>query len=85
MLQVEQLHLLNTGKNLTDSSAENYENRETEEIEPSGNENYPSVENGQELDLRPINKFDVSEEFEEEDDNEEQELFPENSADFDYL
>ncbi|XP_033230625.1 uncharacterized protein LOC117181767 [Belonocnema kinseyi] len=82
-LQVEQLHLLNTVKNPPGSSSENYENTETEANEPSEKENNLPVEND-ELDLRPIKKFDVSE-FEEEDEDNEEENMPDNSADFDYL
>lgn len=46
-----------------------------------------SLENGHELDLRPIKKYMDSEEDEEDEDfeNEKDGEFPNNSADFEYL
>lgn len=53
--------------------------------ESTEKENDPPGEKEKELDLRPIQKFDVCEFEEEEDDNDEEEHMPDNSADFDYL
>ena len=89
MLQVEQLHLLNT-RNQLNSNRTNCENSEIvkDVNNPSENENDFSGENGQDLDLRPVKKFDDREEFEEDEDMDntrDENVELDNSADFEYL